>query len=118
MSGSGPTTAGGAESEVPTFEVLRKYGPDYKAIFVGDASMSPYEMVQPGGSVEHWNEEAGSVWVNRLTGHFRRSAWLNPMPVQAWDRTQSIGMVRQIMENRMFPLTLGGIEDMTRELSR
>jgi uncharacterized protein with von Willebrand factor type A (vWA) domain len=68
--------------------------------------------------VEHWNEEAGSVWVNRLTAHFRRSAWLNPMPTQSWDRYQSIGMVRQIMENRMFPLTLGGIEDMTRELSR
>jgi uncharacterized protein with von Willebrand factor type A (vWA) domain len=106
------------ESEVSTLEVLRKYGPDFKAIFVGDASMSPYEVAQPGGSVEHWNEEAGSVWVNRLTAHFRRSAWLNPMPTQSWDRYQSIGMVRQIMENRMFPLTLGGIEDMTRELSR
>ena len=60
--------------------MLRKYGPDFKAIFVGDASMSPYEIIQPGGSVEHWNEESGAVWMQRLTGHFRRSAWLNPMP--------------------------------------
>ena len=106
------------ESEVSTFEVLRTYGPDYKAIFVGDASMSPYEIIQPGGSVEHWNEEPGSAWMARLTGHFRRSAWLNPMPQAAWGRTHSIGLVRQLMEERMFPLTLGGIEAMTRELSR
>ncbi len=106
------------ESEISTMEVLRKYGPDFKAIFVGDASMSPYEVIQPGGSVEHWNEEAGHVWVNRITGHFRRSAWLNPMPAQTWDRTHSTGLIRQVMENRMYPLTLGGIEEMTRELSR
>ncbi|MBL6079086.1 VWA domain-containing protein [Belnapia sp. T18] len=106
------------ESEVSTLEVLRKYGPDYKAVFVGDASMSPYEIVQPGGSVEHWNEEPGSAWMARLTGHFRRSAWLNPMPQAGWGRTHSIGLMRQVMEDRMFPLTLGGIEAMTRELSR
>ena len=106
------------ESEVPTLEVLRKYGPDFKAIFVGDASMSPYEVIQPGGSVEHWNEESGAVWMQRITGHFRRSAWLNPMPQPAWDRTHSTGLLLQLMEKRMFPLTLGGIEAMTRELSR
>lgn len=106
------------ESEVSTFEVLRTYGPDYKLILVGDASMSPYEVVQPGGSVEHWNDEPGTVWMNRLSGHFRRSAWLNPMPEEAWGHYVSIGLMRQLMEGRMFPLTLGGIEAMTRELSR
>jgi uncharacterized protein with von Willebrand factor type A (vWA) domain len=106
------------ESEVSTFEVLRKYGPDYKAIFVGDAAMSPYEVVQPGGSVEHWNEEAGNVWVDRMTRHFRRSAWLNPLPEATWDRNHSTVLINQLMERRMFPLTLGGIDAMTRELSR
>ncbi len=106
------------ESEVSTWEVLRKYGPDYKLIFVGDAAMSPYEIIQPGGSVEHWNEEAGQVWLQRLMGHFRRSAWLNPMPEGAWGRYQSAQILQRLMERRMFPLTLGGIEAMTRELSR
>ena len=103
---------------IPLFDVLRKYTPDYKVIFVGDATMSPYEILYPGGSVEHWNEEPGSVWMGRLLGHFRRSAWLNPMPEEAWDRYYSIGMVRQLMERRMFPLTLAGVEAMTRELAR
>jgi uncharacterized protein with von Willebrand factor type A (vWA) domain len=106
------------ESEVSTLEVLRKYGPDYKLVLVGDASMSPYEIVQPGGSVEHWNEEPGSAWMARLTGHFRRSAWLNPMPEDAWGRYHSITLMQGVMERRMFPLTLGGIEAMTRELGR
>lgn len=106
------------ESEVPTFEVLRKYGPDYKAIFVGDAAMSPYEVIQPGGSVEHWNEETGQVWMGRFLGHFRRAAWLNPMPEAAWPRYQSAQMLRQIMAERMFPLTLDGLDRMARELSR
>ncbi|WP_149541336.1 vWA domain-containing protein [Siccirubricoccus phaeus] len=106
------------ESEISTWEVLRKYGPDYKAIIVGDAAMSPYEVVQPGGSVEHWNEETGQVWLTRIIGHFRRSAWLNPMPEPAWGRYHSAVILRQIMENRMFPLTLGGLDAMTRELSR
>jgi uncharacterized protein len=105
-------------STVSTWDVLRTYGPDYKLILVGDAAMSPYEIAQPGGSVEHWNEEAGSVWMGRLLGHFRRSAWLNPMPEAAWGRYHSIGMVRQLMERRMFPLTLAGVETMTRELAR
>ena len=105
-------------STVATWDVLRTYGPDYKLILVGDAAMSPYEIAQPGGSVEHWNEEAGSVWMGRLLGHFRRSAWLNPMPEEVWARYHSIGMVRQLMERRMFPLTLAGVEAMTRELAR
>jgi len=106
------------ESQVSTLEVLRTYGPDFKAIIVGDAAMSPYEIIQPGGSVEHWNEESGQVWLQRILGHFRRTAWLNPMPRDAWPRYQSAQMLHQLMENRMFPLTLGGLEDMTRELSR
>src|SRR5580692_9178923 len=72
------------EEQIPTWQVLRTYGPDYKAIFVGDGAMSPYEITMPGGSVEHWNEEAGTVWIERLTGHYRRAAWLNPTPKQSW----------------------------------
>ncbi len=105
-------------STVSTWDVLRTYGPDYKLVLVGDAAMSPYEIAQAGGSVEHWNEEPGSVWMGRLLGHFRRSAWLNPMPEEVWGRYHSIGMVRQLMERRMFPLTLAGVEAMTRELAR
>jgi hypothetical protein len=106
------------DSEVSTFEVLRTYGPDYKAIFVGDAAMSPYEIIQPGGSVEHWNEEPGRLWLERMLRHFRRSAWLNPMQERGWQGYHSAQILRQVMENRMFPLTLGGLEAMTRELSR
>jgi uncharacterized protein with von Willebrand factor type A (vWA) domain len=103
---------------VPTLELLRTYGADYRLILVGDASMSPYELMSVGGSVEHWNDEPGKLWLDRLTGHFRRAAWLNPMSEREWSYTQSIGMVRQFLGNRMFPLTLDGIERMTRELSR
>ena len=103
---------------VATEEVLRTYGPDYRLIFVGDAAMSPYEILMPGGSVEHWNEEPGRAWLDRLTTHYRRSAWLNPTPESGWAHTQSIGVVRQLMAGRMFPLTPDGIEAMTRELGR
>ena len=106
------------DTSISTFEVMRTYGPDYKAVFVGDASMSPYEISHAGGSVEHWNEEAGSIWIERLTTHFRKTAWLNPRPRRAWDHAQSVGMVRRLMEERMYPLTLNGIDEMTRELSR
>jgi hypothetical protein len=106
------------DTETPTWDVLRKYGPDWKLILVGDATMSPYEIREAGGSVEHWNEEAGRVWMQRLTGHFRRSAWLNPTPREHWGFTMSIGMMHAIMEGRMFPLTVDGIDAMTRELSR
>ena len=105
------------EVVIPTFEVLRTYGPDYKLIIVGDATMSPYEIVQPGGSVEHWNGEAGRVWLERLTGHFRKSAWLNPSREDFWRHTHSIELLRTLMEGRMFPMTLSGLDDMTRELS-
>jgi uncharacterized protein with von Willebrand factor type A (vWA) domain len=106
------------EEVIPTWQVLRTYGPDYKLIFVGDGAMSPYEITMQGGSVEHWNEEAGSVWMDRLTGHYRRSAWLNPTPKQSWGHVRSITMLNDLMEGRMYPLTVTGIDEMTRELSR
>ena len=107
-----------SDTELPTAQVLRTYGPDYKLIFVGDASMSPYEITHPGGSVEHWNAEAGSVWLQRLTGHYRRSAWLNPLEGRRWEHSMSVNMLRHLMEGRMFPMTLAGIEAMTRDLVR
>ena len=106
------------EEQIPTWQVLRTYGPDYKLIFVGDGAMSPYEITMAGGSVEHWNEEAGTVWMDRLTGHYRRAAWLNPTPRQGWGHVRSITMINDLMEGRMFPLTVSGIDEMTRELSR
>ena len=81
-----------------------------RAIFVGDATMSPYEIVQPGGSIEHWNDEAGAVWLQRLTGRFQRHVWLNPEPEDRWDYTQSIGITRQLVGLKMFPLTLKGLD--------
>jgi uncharacterized protein len=95
---------------IPTHEVLRTYGHDYKLILVGDASMSPYEIVQPGGSVEHWNEESGAVWMQRLLKTWPHHAWLNPEPEARWDYTPSIGLTRELLENRMFPLTLEGLD--------
>jgi uncharacterized protein len=105
------------EEVVSTWQVLRTYGPDYKLIFVGDAAMSPYEITMPGGSVEHWNEEAGAAWLQRLTSHYRRSAWLNPTPQRSWGHVRSIQMVRDAMAGCMYPLTVNGIDEMARELS-
>jgi uncharacterized protein with von Willebrand factor type A (vWA) domain len=106
------------ESSISTSELMRTYGRDYKLIFVGDATMSPYEIVQPGGSVEHWNAEAGRVWIDRLTGHFKKNAWLNPSKEEHWRYTHSIQLLSELVEGRMFPLTVSGIDDMTKELSR
>ncbi|MFO1394394.1 MAG: VWA domain-containing protein [Steroidobacteraceae bacterium] len=92
------------------FEILRTYPPDYRVIFVGDASMSPYEIMQPGGSIEHWNDESGAVWMQRITSRFQRLAWLNPEPEDRWDYTASTGIVRQLVADRMFPLTLAGLD--------
>ena len=103
---------------VPTFDVIRTYGADYRVIFVGDAAMSPYEIVYPGGSVEHWNPEAGQVWLSRMLAHFPKAVWLNPTPENHWRYTQSTGLMREIFGGRMFPLTLGGLEAATRELTR
>jgi uncharacterized protein with von Willebrand factor type A (vWA) domain len=102
----------------PTWDVLHKYPADYKVVFVGDASMSPYEIVHPGGSVEHINEEPGLVWMQRLLGVYEKAVWLNPIPEKWWRETASIGMIDQLMRGRMFPLTLDGLDRAMRELSR
>ena len=101
-----------------TLDVIRKYGSDYKLIFVGDATMSPYEIMEPGGSVEHNNEEPGVVWINRLLNHYKHSAWLNPTPEGHWDYTSSLKLTKQIMGDRMFPLTIKGLEQATRLLAK
>jgi uncharacterized protein with von Willebrand factor type A (vWA) domain len=106
------------DETIPTWDVLRTYPADYRLIFVGDAAMSPYEIIQPGGSVEHWNEEAGEVWLRRLVERFPKSAWLNPVAEAHWGFTHSTRMVRQILGERMFPLTLDGIERAIRALTR
>lgn len=101
-----------------TWEVLHTYPHDYKVIFVGDASMSPYEILYPGGSVEHWNEEAGHVWMERVLHVYPHAVWLNPVNEGWWEMTTSTKMVRQLMAGRMFPLTLDGLDRAMRELSR
>ena len=94
---------------IPTSEITHKYGPDYKLVFVGDATMSPYEIVYAGGSVEHWNEEPGAVWIKRLLKTYPKAIWLNPEPKQRWDYTPSIKLTRELMDNRMYPLTISGL---------
>ncbi|HKX99401.1 MAG TPA: hypothetical protein VJL86_06760 [Steroidobacteraceae bacterium] len=100
----------------PLPQVLRTYGPDYRLIFVGDATMSPYEILQPGGSIEHWNEEPGAAWMKRLLASFPRHAWLNPEPQDRWEYTPSIRITRELVEDRMFPLTLEGLDRAMRSL--
>jgi uncharacterized protein len=106
------------DEQIPTWHVLRTYGRDYRLIFVGDAAMSPYEIEMPGGSVEHWNEEPGRVWLARLTAHYPRSAWLNPVPQRGWGQMHSTNLIQTLLAGRMYPLSLSGIDAMTRELSR
>ncbi|WP_425043874.1 vWA domain-containing protein [Primorskyibacter sp. S87] len=105
-------------AQIPTHEVLRTYGPDYKCIFVGDASMSPYEIAYPGGANEHWNQEAGQVWLARAREQWNSNLWINPVPEKYWDYTHSIGMIREIFEDRMVPMTLSGLEQGMRDLTR
>jgi uncharacterized protein with von Willebrand factor type A (vWA) domain len=100
-----------------TLEVLNTYPSDYKVIFVGDASMSPYEITYPGGSVEHWNEESGAVWMQRVIETYKHTIWLNPQPARTWGHTPSIDILSQLMEDRMYPLTLGGLDEGMRELT-
>ena len=102
----------------PTWDILHKYGHDYKLIFVGDASMSAYEIPHPGGSVEHFNEEAGAVWMQRLVNTYPAAVWLNVLPEAHWTYTQSVRIIRELMQDRMYPLTLAGLDDAMRELSR
>jgi uncharacterized protein len=106
------------QDTTPTFDVMHTYPHDYKVIFVGDASMSPYEIAMPGGSVEHMNEEPGAVWMERITRTYPAAVWLNPVPESEWDYTQSIRMMRQLMAGRMYPLTLEGLDQAMRELVR
>ncbi|MEL0435862.1 vWA domain-containing protein [Phycobacter sp. K97] len=106
------------DAQTPTHEVLRTYGPDYKCIFVGDASMSPYEIAYPGGANEHWNQEAGQVWLQRAREQWKSNLWINPVPEKYWDHTHSIGMIREIFEDSMVPMTLHGLEKGMRELTR
>ncbi len=103
---------------IDTWDVLHTYPADYKVIFVGDASMSPYEIAYPGGSVEHWNEEPGILWMQRLLDVYAHAVWVNPVPAAAWDSMASIQMVRQIIGGRMYQLTLDGLDQAMRELSR
>ncbi|MEX6504801.1 VWA domain-containing protein [Jiella sp. M17.18] len=106
------------QETIPTMDVLHTYGPDYKAVFVGDAAMSPYEIMMPGGSVEHWNAEPGAVWLERFVRQWPRTVWLNPLPERQWAYAQSTDMVREAIGGRMFPLTLAGIDAATRTLAR
>lgn len=102
----------------PTWDILHKYNPDTKLIFVGDATMSPYEILQPGGSVEYNNPEAGATWIQRFTSTFSKFAWLNPEPEGVWQYRQSIAIMRQLMNDRMFALTMEGLEKAMRSLSK
>jgi uncharacterized protein with von Willebrand factor type A (vWA) domain len=97
--------------KTPTMEIAHKYGADYKLIFVGDATMSPYEIAYAGGSVEHWNEEPGAVWIKRLLSTYSKAIWLNPEPRQRWNFTPSVKLTRELMSDRMYPLTIAGLDE-------
>lgn len=103
---------------IPIWDVIHKYGKDYKLIFVGDATMGPYEITYPGGSVEHWNEEPGSVWMHRLLDHFDYAIWLNPQAEQYWQYYASIKIIHDLMEERMYPLTIDGITNGIKSLTK
>ena len=103
---------------ISTYDVLRKFGSDYRIIFVGDASMSPYEITYPGGSIEHWNEEAGIVWLDRLSAHFDSITWLNPEPRKFWNSSESNRIINEIFDGNMFELNLKGIEEAMKVLAR
>lgn len=106
------------DQQTPTDEIMRTYGPDYKCIFVGDASMSPYEIAYPGGANEHWNPEAGQVWLQRAREQWKSNLWINPVPEKYWDYTHSISMIKEIFETNMVPMTLSGLEQGMRDLTR
>jgi uncharacterized protein with von Willebrand factor type A (vWA) domain len=98
------------------WEIIRTYDKDYKVIFVGDASMGPYEISYPGGSVEHWNEESGEQWLLRLVKHFEHVIWLNPIEINHWRYTMSIDYIKQLMDQKMFPMTVSGLEQAIKAL--
>lgn len=106
------------EERTATWDLLHTYGSDWKVVFVGDASMAPYEVSHAGGSVEHWNEEPGYLWMQRFKQHFERLVWLNPYPERGWHYTRSIGMIRELVEGEMYPMTLAGLEQAMKELAK
>ena len=103
---------------ISTHDLLHKYGPDYKVVFIGDAAMAPYEITHPGGSVEHWNEEPGLMWLQRFVQTYRKLIWINPYPQNTWGYTASTHLIRELVEERMYPLTLSGLEDGMRYLAK
>lgn len=107
-----------SSERISTWDVLHKYGHDYKVIFVGDAAMSPYEIIHPGGSVEHFNAEPGALWLQRVTNTYPAAVWLNPEAQRGWDYNQSNRLIRELVGDRMYPLTLDGIDEAMRELTR
>ena len=103
---------------IPTWDILNKYGGDYRVVIVGDATMAPYEITHSGGSVEHWNEEPGAVWVQRLSLMYSKLIWINPTPQETWDYSSSVAITQELVDNRMFPLTIRGLEDAMSILSK
>jgi hypothetical protein len=103
---------------IDTHDILHKYGHDYKVIFVGDATMAPYEITHSGGSVEHWNEEAGAIWLQRVLDNFDKVIWINPTPHDTWEYSTSVGLTKKLIEDQMFPLTIRGIEEGMNFLSK
>ena len=103
---------------IPTWEILNKYAGDYKVVIVGDATMAPYEITHAGGSVEHWNEEAGATWMSRFMGAYEKIVWLNPTPQETWEYSTSVAMTQELVEGRMFPLTIRGLEEGMNLLSK
>ncbi|MCJ8189932.1 vWA domain-containing protein [Sphingomicrobium aestuariivivum] len=106
------------DDQTPTLDVIHKFGPDHKLVIVGDASMSPYEITHPGGAIEHYNEEAGATWMQRLTDQYKSAVWLNPMNEGYWNHSYSTRILKDLMDDRMYPLTLDGLDAAMRELSR
>ena len=106
------------DEKVSMWDVLHKYGNDYKVIFIGDAAMSPYEVNSVGGSVEHWNEEPGAVWFQRIMETYDKVVWLNPEPERTWQMTTSTNWIKQLVENHMYSLTIEGLEKAMRYLSK
>ena len=103
---------------LPTWGILNKYARDYKVVFVGDATMAPYEITHSGGSVEHWNEEPGATWIERFTETYDKMVWINPTPQETWEYSSSVGMTQELVEGRMFPLTIRGLEEGMNQLSK
>jgi len=103
---------------LPTFEILNKYAQDYKVIFVGDATMAPYEITHAGGSVEHWNEESGASWMERFKEQYEKLVWINPTPQETWEYSSSVGMTKELVGGEMYPLTIRGLEEGMNSLSK